>query len=76
MQSIADFKPVKKLLLPVEQRTFENEWHVIKEPGDTSGIFITRCAEIEGCKPIKQPKHKSNPIKRDVRMQMMMERIF
>jgi hypothetical protein len=58
MQSIADFKPVKKLALPKEQTTFENDWHTIKEPGETSGIFITRWVEIEGCKAIKMPKPK------------------
>jgi hypothetical protein len=62
MQSIADFKPVKKLALPKEQSTFENDWHTIKELGDTQGIFITRLVEIEACKAIKQQKPKGNRV--------------
>lgn len=62
MQSVADFKTIKKLALPIELSTFENEWHSIKEPGETQGIFITRWVEIEGCKPVKLPKLKSTLI--------------
>ncbi len=76
MQSIADFKPVKKLALPIEQTTFENDWHTIKEPGETQGIFITRWVELEGCKAIKLPKQKASSVKQDVRMPLMMERIL
>jgi hypothetical protein len=63
IQSIADFKPIKKLALPIEQTTFENEWHTIKEPGETQGIFITRWVEIEGCKALKLPKSRASTVK-------------
>ena len=76
MQSIADFKPIKKLALPIEQTTFEKDWHTIKEPGETKGVFITRWVEIEGCKPTKMPKPKVNAVKQDIRMPLMMERIL
>lgn len=76
MQSIADFKPIKKLALPIEQKTFENEWFDIKTEGDTTGIIVSRFAEIEGCKPIKIARSKPVPAKKDTRMQLMMERIF
>jgi len=78
MQSIADFKPTKKLELPKELKIFDRDWVTFSEPGDTQGNVVTRWAQIDAAKPIKMQKtkqKKTNPMQ-DTRMELMMERIF
>jgi len=78
MQSIADFKPTKKLELPKELTFFDRDWVTFSEPGDTQGNVVTRWAQIDAAKPIKTQKpkpKKTNPMQ-DTRMELMMERIF
>lgn len=78
MQSIADFRPSKKLELPKELTFFDRDWVTFSEPGDTQGNVVTRWAQIDAAKPIKMPKPKSAKTgqAQDVRMELMMERIF
>ena len=78
MQSIADFKPTKKLELPKELTFFDHDWVTFSEPGDTQGNVLTRWAQIDAAKPIKMSKSKPTKTNKmhDSRMELMMERIF